>query len=50
MIYRISESGQFNIGGSGLTALECAEQANLYEAFNYLAHQNALSKLQNSKL
>ena len=32
---------------SKLTVMQCAEKADLYEAFNYLAFENAQAKLQN---
>ncbi len=47
MIYELAESGLFNILGSGLTALQCANKADLYEAFNYLAHQKGKHRVQN---
>ena len=46
-MYELSKSGQFTIEGSKLTALQCAEKANLYEAFNFLAHEKALNRLMN---
>jgi hypothetical protein len=37
----------FDIPNSGLTSIQCAEQAPLYEAFHYLASQAALEELKN---
>ena len=42
-MYRIAESKMFDI--SGKTSLKAAEDADLYEAFNYLASVNALESI-----
>lgn len=47
MIYEIAESQMFNILGSQLTPLECAGQADLYQAFFYLAQTKAKYRVQN---
>lgn len=43
-IKTIAESGIFNL--SGYTALQSAERANLYEAFQYLAAKVAENRAQ----
>ena len=39
------ESKMFDIAGSGKNSIECAEGADLYQAFHFLASRNALEKL-----
>jgi len=50
-IRKVAESGLFNI--AGLTPIESAEKAKLYEVFQYLAskaaEENLLHELQQSK-
>lgn len=45
MLYRLAETGMFDQLGSKKTRLQCAGEADLYEAFHYLARCNALEKL-----
>ena len=35
----------FDVPGSGKDSIECAEQAELYRAFHFLASRNALEKV-----
>lgn len=45
IISRLAKSKIFDIAGK--TSLEAAEDADLYQAFLFLASENALAKLEN---
>lgn len=44
-MYEIAKSKLFDI--EGLTSLEAANKADLYQAFNFLAHEKAQHRVQN---
>ena len=45
IIYELADTGIFDILGSKKTRKQCAEEADLYEAFDYLASRKALERL-----